>query len=74
MAKIADAEYQVTVKMIKQALGCEHVVLNAVHSRCIYLHPLREKPVRTPEDVHERKVFADAHKEMSAGCCVLLLL
>lgn len=70
MTKIADAEYQVTVKMIKQALGlkcCERVVLNALHSRGIYLHPLREKPVRTPEDVHERKVFADAHKEKSAG-------
>ena len=57
MIKVADACYQVTVKMLKQALRlkcCERVILNALHARGIYLHPLREKPVRTPEDVHDR--------------------
>ena len=68
LTKAADARYQVTVKMIKQALGlkcCERVILNALHGRGIYLHPLREKPVRTPDDIVERKAFADAYKGKS---------
>ena len=68
MTKAADARFQVTVNMIKQALGlkcCERVILNALHGRGIYLHPLREKPVRTPEDVRDRKAFADLYKGKS---------
>ena len=68
MIKVADACYQVTVKMLKQALRlkcCERVILNALHVRGIYLHPLREKPLRTPEDVLDRKAFADLYKGKS---------
>ena len=68
MTKVADARYQVTVKMIKQALGlkcCERVILNALHGRGIYLHPLRDNPVRTPDDIVERKASADAYKGKS---------
>ena len=65
MTKAADAEYQITTDMIKRAAGlkcCERVVLNALHSRGVYLHPLREKPIRSAEDVRDRKIFAQKYK------------
>ena len=68
MIRAADAEYQVIVDMIKRAAGlkcCERVVLNALHARGIYMRPLRERPVRTPEDIRERKAFAEKYAEKS---------
>ena len=61
LTRAADAKYQVTAAMIRKAmkLKCsERVILAALHAKGIYMRPLREKPVRTPEDVQGRKDFA----------------
>jgi DDE superfamily endonuclease len=61
MTAAADAQYQITVAMIKKAAGLtcsDRTILRALHSRGIYMHPLREKPVRTTEDERERLAFA----------------
>lgn len=60
MVKAADAKYQITADMIRKAAGlkcCSRVVLNALHSKGVYLHPMREKPVRTEEDEAARCQF-----------------
>ncbi len=53
LTRAADAKFQVTVGMLKKAAGlkcCNRVILDALHSRGIYLRPMREKPLRTEED------------------------
>ena len=64
MIDVADAKWQVTAAMIKKSLklSCStRLVLDALHSRGIYMHPLREKPVRTDEDVAKRFAFAQEY-------------
>ena len=58
LTKAADAKYQVIVDMIRKVVGfkcCNKVLLSALHARGIYVHPLREKPVRTEQDEIDRK-------------------
>jgi len=57
----ADGKFQVTADMLKAAAGlkcCTRVVLNALHANGIYMHPLREKPVRTEADEKDGLAFA----------------
>jgi hypothetical protein len=64
LTKAADAKYQVTAAMIRKsaALKCSNrTLLDALHSRGIYMHPLREKPVRTEEDEKDRLQFGSLH-------------
>ena len=61
LTKAADAKYQVTAEMIKKGAGLKcstRLVLDALHSEGLYLHPLREKPVRTEADEQGRLQFA----------------
>ena len=58
MIRKADGNYQVTAAMLKKSLrikACDRVILDALHSRGLYLRPMREKPVLTDEDVKQRK-------------------
>ena len=58
MIRKADGNYQVTAAMLKKSLrikACDRVILDALHSRGLYLKPMREKPVLTDEDVKQRK-------------------
>ena len=67
MTEAADAQYQVTAKMIRDALGFKcslRVVLDALHERGVYFRPLREKPVRTPEDDRARLTLGGARVSM----------
>lgn len=60
MVKDADSKCQVTADMIRKGAGlkcCTRVVLNALHAKGIYLHPMREKPVRTEVDEADRLHF-----------------
>ena len=53
LVKKADGNYQVTTDMIKKNAriqACNRVVLGALHSRGVYLRPMREKPVLTQDD------------------------
>lgn len=50
--------------MIFRPLAVRAKVLDALHSRGIYLHPLREKPVRTEADEKARSDFADKYSKM----------
>ena len=62
MIQKADGEYEVTVGMLKRSCRlkvCERTILDALHTRGIYFRPLRQKPTLTPEDIKERKAFAD---------------
>jgi transposase len=64
MIQAADAKYQVTAGMIKDALGytcCDRVILEALHSHGLYFHPLREKPVLSAADETARFEFAEQH-------------
>lgn len=70
LTKVAEAKYQVTVDMLRRCLKlkcCNKVVSKALHNRGIYMHPLREKPVRTPEDVIQRKLFAEKYASKPAS-------
>jgi len=61
LTETADAKYQVTISMVKKALKLkcsERTILRSLHARGVYMHPLREKPARTAEDVQKRKDFA----------------
>ena len=58
MIRKADGNYQVTAAMLKKSLrikACDRVILDALHSRGLYLKPIRETPVLTDEDVKQRK-------------------
>ena len=64
MVKAANSEYQVTAGMVRRALKfkcSDKLVLNALHSRCIRFHPMREKPVRTEDDEKEHMALAKLH-------------
>jgi hypothetical protein len=68
MIRIADADYQVTAKMIKQAmrLTCsDRLVFDAIHEHGVYFRPLREKLVRTSAEERARKAWAAEHKDKS---------
>lgn len=65
MVKAADAKYQVTADMIKKGAKltcCTKVVLKALHSKGVYLRPMREKPVRTEEDDAARLAFGNTYR------------
>lgn len=64
LIKVADSKYQVTASMIRTGARltcCVRTVLDALHSRGLYLHPMREKPVRTEEDEQCRLEFATTY-------------
>ncbi|CAE8720920.1 unnamed protein product [Polarella glacialis] len=64
LIKVADSKYQVTASMIRPGARltcCVRTVLDALHSRGLYLHPMREKPVRTEEDEQCRLEFATTY-------------
>jgi len=66
MIATANGEYQITASMIRTAcrLKCKpREVLEALHSRGITAHNLRDKPVLEPEDVVDRLRFANAYKD-----------
>ncbi|CAE8608797.1 unnamed protein product, partial [Polarella glacialis] len=72
LIKVADSKYQVTASMIRTGARltcCVRTVLDALHSRGLYLHPMREKPVRTEEDEQCRLEFATTYgaKPLSSG-------
>ena len=63
--KKAGAAYEITVDMVRRAArvkACNRTVLNALHSRGIYFHKLRCKPVLTDDDVRDRLAFARKFK------------
>lgn len=65
LIKKADGQWQVTASMIKRSArvkGCVRVVLDALHSRGVYLHPMREKPLLTEDDVKDRRAFGDKYR------------
>lgn len=56
--------YQVTANMVRSALKLkckDRVVLNALHTRGITSHKMREKPLRTDDDVAARWQFGKDH-------------
>ena len=66
MIAAANAEWQVTVGMVKNALKlkcCDRVVLEALHKQGVRFRPMREKPVRTKEDEKERCKFGKDHAD-----------
>ena len=66
MIAAANAEWQVTVGMVKNALKlkcCDRVVLEALHKHGVRFRPMREKPVRTKEDEKERCKFGKDHAD-----------
>ena len=70
LTKAADAKYQVTASMIRKsaALKCSNrTLLDALHSCGVYMHPLREKPVRTEEDEKDRLAFGSLHATKPIG-------
>lgn len=70
MIEDADCHYQVTSSMVKAAckIKCsDSVVLEALHSRGVYFHPFREKPLRTEDDVLDRAKFAKDNKSKPAS-------
>ena len=61
MTRNANARYQVTAAMLRKALKlkvCDRTILTCLHKHGIYMHRLREKPVRTTQDISDRKAFA----------------
>jgi hypothetical protein len=65
LTKAADAKFQVTASMIRKSasLKCsDRTILDALHSRGVYMHPLREKPVRTEADETDRLHFGNMYK------------
>jgi hypothetical protein len=61
--------HQVTAGMVRTALKLkctDKVVLNALHSRDVWSHKMREKPVRTDEDDKARRRFGDDYHEKPA--------
>ena len=64
MIEAADGLYQVTVGMVCRALKLkctDRPLLNALHEHGVWFHPMREKPVLTPEDIKDRLSFAREH-------------
>ena len=62
----ADGEWQVTADLIKTALKlkcCARVVREALHRHGVCFHPMRQKPIRTKEDVQQRIAFAREHSQ-----------
>ena len=69
LTKAAYARFQITVGAIKKAAGlncCEKVVLQALHSRGMFMRPLRQKPVRTRSDDEARLAFAKKYQKRPA--------
>ena len=65
MIEAADTKYRITIGMVIKALGFKiapWTALKALHEKGIYFRTMREKPVRTTEDVEARKEFATKHK------------
>ena len=70
MIKVADAKYQVTADMIRKGAKVKssvRVVLDALHSRGVYMRPMREKPVRTDKDEQERFAFSKTYASKPAS-------
>ena len=70
MINKANGEYEVTVGMLERSCRlkvCKRTILDALHTRGIYFRPLRQKPTLTPEDIEERKAFADQFACKSAA-------
>ena len=68
MTKASDARHQVTANMIKRAAGLtcsDKTVIEALHERNIWFRPLREKPVRTDDDVKDRFAFGKKYAPKS---------
>ena len=62
--------YQVTASMVRSALrlNCkDRVVLDALHSRGITSHKMREKPIRTDEDAAGRLQFGKDNADKPAA-------
>ena len=61
MIQKADARHEVTVTKLKRAARCKastRTMFRALHDRGVYFRPLRQKPVLTPDDIADRKAFA----------------
>ena len=70
LVKKADGNWQVTADMLKRnarVTGSNRAVLDALHSRGVYLRPMREKPLLTADDMKERRCFAVAHRNKPAS-------
>ena len=70
MIQKADAEWLVTVGMVRKALKlncCDRVILDAFHRHGIYFRPMRQKPVLTAADVRDRAAFADQFVDKCAS-------
>ena len=65
----ADAEYRVTVDMLRKTTKVKascRVILEELHARGLYFRKLREKPVLTDTDIKERLAFAKRYRAKSA--------
>ena len=61
MVVIADAQYEVTVDMVRRRARCKagnRTIPDALHARKVYFRRLREKPVLTDDDIKARIAFA----------------
>ena len=70
MVDDAEACHEVTLAMLmkrSRTKACDRVVANALHERGYWFRDLRHKPILTPDDVRERKAFADKYKSKSAS-------
>ena len=64
MIRKAKGEYRVTAEMLKTALKLKvsvRRILEALHSRGIYWHTMRQKPLLTDDDIAARYEFAKRH-------------
>ncbi len=61
MVVVADAQYEVTVDMLRRRARCKagsRTISDALHARKVYFRRLREKPVLTDDDIKARIAFA----------------
>ena len=60
MVVVADAQYEVTVDMLRRRARSKagnRTISDALHARKVYFRRLREKPVLSDDDIKARKAF-----------------
>ena len=70
MVETADTKYEVTVLSLQKRFRpkvCVRVLANALHSRGVRFHRLREKPILTDRDVEERFAWSKRYRKKAAA-------
>jgi len=74
LQKKAHAKKEVTVAMVKEQAkvdATDRTVLDAFHKKDIWFRPLRQKPILTPDDIQQRRVFASTYRKRAAKTWVV---